>query len=233
MVISCSYELEYSRSIFVIDISLLKPYLIKYLTYYSLIYICTSSEKRKKDPLLSTESTSTLKREIRLASVKNLRRSIDEKEYSALKDLLEDHIFVGCIDRSQALIQHNTKLYLVNTTNLTKELFYQIIIFNFGNFGYMRLTNPAPIFDLALMALESEQSGWTQSDGAKEDLAKYVVDLLKTKAEMLLDYFSIQIDAAGNVLALPLVLKNYKPDLYRLPMFLLKMATDVSVFYTL
>ena len=150
-----------------------------------------------------------------------------------MKDLLEDHIFVGCIDRSQALIQHNTKLYLVNTTNLTKELFYQIIIFNFGNFGYMRLTNPAPIFDLALMALESEQSGWTQSDGAKEDLAKYVVDLLKTKAEMLLDYFSIQIDAAGNVLALPLFLKNYRPDLYRLPMFLLKMATDVSVVYIL
>ena len=169
-----------------------------------------------------------MRREIRLTSVKNLRRSIDEKEHSELKDFFEDHIFVGCVDRSQALIQHSTKLYLVNTTNLTKELFYQIIIFTFGNLGYMRLSNPAPIYDMALMALESEQSGWTQSDGAREDLAKYVVELLKEKAEMLLDYFSIQIDEDGNLLALPLLLKKYTPDLYRLPMFLLKMATDVS-----
>ena len=184
--------------------------------------------KRKRPPQSSTETAAGPRREIRLTSVKNLRKSIDEKEHSALKDLLEDHIFVGCVDRSQALIQHSTKLYLVNTTNLTKELFYQVIIFNFGNFGYMRLTNPAPIFDLALMALEHEQSGWTQSDGNKEELAKYVADHLKAKAEMLLDYFSIEIDKDGNLLALPLLLKKYSPDLYRLPMFLLKMATDVS-----
>ena len=165
--------------------------------------------------------------------MKNLRKSIDEKEHPALKALLEDHIFVGCVERCQVLLQHSTKLYLANTTKLTKELFYQIIIFKFGNFGFMRLTNPAPIYDLALMALEHEQSGWTQSDGPKEELAKYVADLLKTKADMLLDYFSIEIDSDGNLLAIPLLLKKYNPDLYRLPMFLLKIATDVSSLHFL
>ena len=147
-----------------------------------------------------------------------------------MKTLLEDHIFVGCVDRSQALIQHSTKLYLVNTAKLSKELFYQIIIFNFGNFGYMRLSSPAPVYDLALLALETGQSGWTQSDGSKNELAKYVVELLQSKAEMLLDYFSIEIDENGHLLSLPLLLKKFNPDVNRLPMFLLRLATDVSFY---
>ena len=53
---------------------------------------------------------------------------------------------------------------------------------------------PAPIYDLAMLALESEESGWSEADGPKEDLAKYIVDFLKSKAEMLDDYFSMQID---------------------------------------
>lgn len=206
-------------------------YLCCMVPCYMVLLNISSPAKRKRYRPPSRESTSSSSgqdREIRLTSIKNLRKSIDEKEHPALKDLLEDHIFVGCVDRSQALIQHSTKLYLVNTTRLTKELFYQIIIFKFGNFGYMRLTNPAPIYDLALMALKHEQSGWTQSDGPKEELAKYVTDLLKSKAEMLLDYFSMEIDGDGNLTAIPLLLERYSPDLFRLPMFLLKMATDVS-----
>ena len=186
--------------------------------------------KRKRDET-NTSSLVAPRRDIRLTSVKNLRKAIDEKEHSAMKTLLEDHIFVGCVDRSQALIQHSTKLYIVNTAKLSKELFYQIIIFNFGNFGYMRLSSPAPIYDLALLALETEQSGWTQSDGPKNELAKYVVELLKSKAEMLLDYFSIEIDQNGSLLALPLLLKKFNPDVNRLPMFLLRLATDVSFYF--
>lgn len=44
------------------------------------------------------------------------------------------------------------------------------------------------------MAFELEESGWTEADGAKEDLADYIVNFLKSKAEMLLDYFSLEID---------------------------------------
>ncbi len=45
-----------------------------------------------------------------------------------------------------------------------------------------------------MLALDSEQSGWTESDGPKTELAEYIVDFLKSKAEMLDDYFSMQID---------------------------------------
>ena len=45
-----------------------------------------------------------------------------------------------------------------------------------------------------MLALNSEESGWIEADGSKEDLANYIVDFLKSKAEMLDDYFSMQID---------------------------------------
>ena len=43
------------------------------------------------------------------------------------------------------------------------------------------------------MALDSAESGWTEVDGPKTELAQYVVDLLRSKADMLLEYFSIEI----------------------------------------
>ena len=58
----------------------------------------------------------------------------------------------------------------------------------------MPLKEPAPVYELALFALDSKESGWTESDGPKPELAQFVVDLLKSKAEMLLDYFSMEID---------------------------------------
>lgn len=53
---------------------------------------------------------------------------------------------------------------------------------------------PAPLYDLAMLALDCEESGWTEEDGPKEGLAQYIVDFLKRKAEMLEDYFSLEID---------------------------------------
>ena len=56
------------------------------------------------------------------------------------------------------------------------------------------MQTPASIYDLAMLALTSEESGWTSDDGPKEQLAQYVQDLLVSKAELLDDYFSMQID---------------------------------------
>ena len=50
------------------------------------------------------------------------------------------------------------------------------------------------MYELAMMALDQEESGWSPADGPKEDLAKYIVDFLKSKSEMLQDYFSLEFD---------------------------------------
>lgn len=56
------------------------------------------------------------------------------------------------------------------------------------------IQEPAPLFDLAMLALENAESGWTEEDGSKEGLAEYIVDFLSKKSEMLRDYFSLEID---------------------------------------
>ncbi|XP_065641202.1 DNA mismatch repair protein Mlh1 [Hydra vulgaris] len=167
-------------------------------------------------------------RDIKLTSIQNLCKIIDDNEHLGLKNLLEDHKFVGCVKPSLALVQHLTRLYLVNTRKLSEELFYQILIFRFGRFNFIELSSPAPIYDLVMLALDSPQSGWKESDGCKTELAQYVVDLLSSKAEMLLDYFSMEISDKGELKCLPLLLDKYIPSWNGLPMFLLRLGTEVN-----
>lgn len=78
---------------------------------------------------------------------------------------------------------------------------------------YLYLTNvffceqcPLPLYELAMIALDSEEAGWTEADGSKDELAQSVKELLSSKAEMLEDYFSIEIDDTGNLTSCPLLL---------------------------
>ena len=56
---------------------------------------------------------------------------------------------------------------------------------NFGNFDAIRLNPPAPIYDLALLALDDPDSGWTEADGDKKELSNYVVQCLKVATSLL------------------------------------------------
>lgn len=182
-------------------------------------------EKEEEDQT----ATDTFKRRvIKLNSIKDLRTEITDNTHKGLQEMLQNHSFVGCVNPQWTLIQHHTKLYLLNTSKLSQELFYQILIYDFGNFGVLRLSTPAPIYELAMLALDSEESGWTEEDGPKEGLAQYIVDFLKKKAEMLEDYFSMEIDQEGNLVGLPLLLDKYTPIMEGLPMFILRLATEVN-----
>ncbi|XP_033835891.1 DNA mismatch repair protein Mlh1 [Periophthalmus magnuspinnatus] len=176
----------------------------------------------------ATAAESPKRRVIKLNSVKELRAEISDNSHKGLHEMLQNHSFVGCVNPQWTLIQHLTKLYLLNTTKLSQELFYQILIYDFGNFGVLRLSEPVPLYDLAMLALDSEESGWTEEDGPKEGLAQYIVDFLKKKAEMLGDYFSVEIDQEGNLTGLPMLLDKYTPIMEGLPMFILRLATEVN-----
>uniref|UniRef100_A0A452TJP2 DNA mismatch repair protein MLH1 n=1 Tax=Ursus maritimus TaxID=29073 RepID=A0A452TJP2_URSMA len=175
-----------------------------------------------------TAACTPRRRIINLTSVLSLQEEINERGHETLREMLHNHSFVGCVNPQWALAQHQTKLYLLNTTKLSEELFYQILIYDFANFGVLRLSEPAPLFDLAMLALDSPESGWTEEDGPKEGLAEYIVEFLKKKAEMLADYFSLEIDEEGNLIGLPLLIDNYVPPLEGLPIFILRLATEVN-----
>ncbi|AWP14307.1 putative DNA mismatch repair protein Mlh1 [Scophthalmus maximus] len=175
-----------------------------------------------------TAAATPKRRVIKLNSIKELRAEITENTHKGLQEMLQSHSFVGCVNPQWTLIQHHTKLYLLNTTKLSQELFYQILTYDFGNFGVLRLSTPAPLYDLAMLALDCDESGWTEDDGPKEGLAQFIVDFLKKKAEMLEDYFSVEIDQEGNLRGLPLLLDKYAPIMEGLPMFILRLATEVN-----
>ncbi|ELK33343.1 DNA mismatch repair protein Mlh1 [Myotis davidii] len=180
-----------------------------------------------------TAACTPRRRIINLTSVLSLREEINERGHETLQEMLHNHSFVGCVNPQWALAQHQTKLYLLNTTKLSEELFYQILIYDFANFGVLRLSEPAPLFDLAMLALDSPESGWTEEDGPKEGLAEYIVEFLKRKTEMLADYFSLEIDEEGNLIGLPLLIDNYVPPLEGLPIFILRLATEASIEFSL
>ncbi|KAM6997210.1 DNA mismatch repair protein Mlh1 [Tautogolabrus adspersus] len=187
-----------------------------------------SRKEQEEEEEEELTAASLKRRVIKLNSIKDLRVEIKENTHTGLQDVLKNHSFVGCVDPQWTLIQHQTKLYLLNTTRLSQELFYQILIYDFGNFGVLQLSSPAPLYDLALLALDSEESGWTEDDGPKDGLAQYIVDFLRKKAEMLEDYFSVEIDQEGNLTGLPLLLDKFSPVMEGLPMFILRLATEVN-----
>uniref|UniRef100_T1JAM6 MACPF domain-containing protein n=1 Tax=Strigamia maritima TaxID=126957 RepID=T1JAM6_STRMM len=168
------------------------------------------------------------KREVHLASVVDLTREIKDDCHADLKKIFQKHSFVGCVDRQHVLLQHESKLYLINTCDMSEILFYQILINDFGNFGLMKLSSPPSVFDLAMMALNSEESGWSEADGDKEMLANNIVALLKSKASMLDEYFSLEINEDGKLCSIPLLLDNYIPAMENLPMYILRLATEVD-----
>lgn len=175
-----------------------------------------------------TAAATPRRRVIKLTSVRKLREEVAEHAHKGLQEMFQNHSFVGCVNPQWTLIQHLTKLYLLNTTRLSQELFYQILIYDFGNFGVLKLSTPAPLYELAMLALDSPESGWSEEDGPKDGLAQYIVDFLKKKTEMLEDYFSLEIDQDGNLTGLPLLLDQYSPIMEGLPMFILRLATEVN-----
>uniref|UniRef100_A0A8C6S410 MutL homolog 1, colon cancer, nonpolyposis type 2 (E. coli) n=1 Tax=Neogobius melanostomus TaxID=47308 RepID=A0A8C6S410_9GOBI len=162
-----------------------------------------------------TAAETPKRRVIKLNSIKELRAEVSENNHKGLQEMLQNHSFVGCVNPQWTLIQHHTKLYLLNTTKLS--LFAPLHVFE-----------PAPLYDLAMLALDSAESGWTEEDGPKEGLAQYIVDFLKNKTEMLEDYFSLEIDQDGNLTGLPMLLDKYTPVMEGLPMFILRLATEVN-----
>lgn len=63
------------------------------------------------------------------------------------------------------------------------------------------------IHELIIIALELSESGYVEGeDKPKTELARNVTETLVSRALMLNDYFSLEIDTDGNILSIPLLL---------------------------
>ncbi|KAF7289882.1 DNA-mis-repair domain-containing protein [Mycena indigotica] len=164
-----------------------------------------------------------------LTSVKTLRQSVVKGKHKQLSEILEKHTFVGIVDsyRCLSLIQYATKLYLVNHGSLAEELFYQLGLRQFGNFSRLKLQPPPSIHKLIEIAVELEET--TEESGlSKPEIVERITETLISRREMLSEYFSMQITSSGQLESLPLILREYTPNLDKLPALLMRLGPQVN-----
>ncbi|KAG7446826.1 DNA mismatch repair protein MutL [Guyanagaster necrorhizus] len=164
-----------------------------------------------------------------LTSVQNLRHSVGKGKHRLLTEILEKHIFVGIVDlnRCLSLVQHSTKLYLVNHAALAEELFFQLALRQFGDMAKLKLEPPPPLRKLVQIAVDAEDTT-EDSKLTKTQIVDRIVDILVTRRDMLAEYFSLDISPDGLVESLPLLLRDYTPNLDKVPYFLMRLGPQVN-----
>ncbi|XP_058462032.1 DNA mismatch repair protein Mlh1 [Malaya genurostris] len=167
-------------------------------------------------------------RETKLTSILNLRRSVEDDCDRDLRKIFNELAFIGVIDRTQALIQYDTKMFLTSTKVLCEELCYQMLLYNFGNFDCINFSDPLPLLELATLALQDPESGWTEQDGPIPELAERIVEILSSRAALMREYFNLCISAEGHIEAIPLIIEDYIPSIVYLPQYILRLATEVE-----
>lgn len=197
-------------------------------------------QAKPHNPLEGSSSLTTVRSSVRqrrnpketadLTSIQELIDEIESKCHSGLLDVVRHCTYVGMADDVFALLQHDTHLYLANVVNLSKELMYQQVLRRFAHFNAIQLSDPAPLKELLLLALKEEDLDpeYEENDELKEKIAEMNTDLLRQKAEMLEEYFGIQIDIHGNLSRLPVVLDQYTPEMDRVPEFVLCLGNDID-----
>ncbi|KUI68796.1 DNA mismatch repair protein Mlh1 [Cytospora mali] len=173
----------------------------------------------------------------RLASVRELRAEVRDDIHHELTEVFATHTFVGVVDerRRLAAIQGGIKLYLVDYGRACAEYFYQVGLTDFGNFGVIKFSPSLDLRAVLRIAAEHEkQKSAGAGTGADEDDfdVEEVVDLVSAqlieRREMLLEYFSLEISPAGELISIPLLVRGYTPSMAKLPQFLLRLGPHVD-----
>ncbi|KAH8116130.1 DNA mismatch repair protein MutL [Phellopilus nigrolimitatus] len=166
-----------------------------------------------------------------LASVHALRRAVHVAQHAGLTEIVRGHVFVGVVDlrAARALVQHGTRLFLVDHAALAEELFYQLGLRQFGNFARVRLEPPPPVAHLVRLAVRAERARWRACGLALEEdeVVDRIVARLTASAPMLDEYFSLGITPEGALASVPLLLRGRAPDLAALPLLLMRLGPQV------
>ncbi|CAO3698531.1 unnamed protein product [Rhizopus stolonifer] len=130
--------------------------------------------------------------DVRLTSLISLRAKVRKEEISDITTIFQNHIFIGCVDNSLALIQYEQDIYLVNYNIASEELFYQIALNEFCNMGELKLANPVSIKECILVAIQDEERRGNLPNELQDanELATNISNLLVSRADMLEEYFS-------------------------------------------
>jgi DNA mismatch repair ATPase MutL len=169
-------------------------------------------------------------------SVRALIGEVKGARSAELALMLKAHTYVGTVDSVFSLVQHGTKLMLIDHANLLCDMMYQLTLRRFGELDSYVLSRPVRLLDFLQAALEEQiLHGRASRSGEKltqEEVwatAEKAAALLCAKAPLLEEYFSVVIDAEdGTLRALPVLIAGHTPALEALPAFLLSLCRRVN-----
>lgn len=186
-------------------------------------------------------------------SVTQLRRRIESKRLSSKDQArLRNSSWVGVVSPHRSLIQCEDELVLLNHHECARQLFYQLALYQFGsgketdNGGEVKNTRVAHLpghgLDVAQLIANGALQQLDSEDVSETDkaLAEQATGCLWDHAEMLAEYFKIILSLDNEqstdrtaprrvmLLGLPILLEGYEPCAEGLPLFLLRLATEVS-----
>lgn len=185
------------------------------------------------------------------SSVNNLRKRIQKQADSSLLKQLRGACFVGVVSRNRSLLQCGEDLVLLNHYDCAREMFYQLALNQFGGGSTLAklgeggcggvdvqaVIAQAVQLEDALQQCDSEEevsqlSGVLPVSETNTILAEQAATCLMDNAEMLEEYFSVAIEKndVGKIMltGLPVLLEGYTPQTHALPLFLLRLATEVD-----
>jgi len=161
-----------------------------------------------------------------------LLERISRNSHEGLQDILKTPTLVGFADYHRVLIQKGTRLYLLDLSRLSMDLFHQQALRLGGEADRIMLRPPVSCRSLAYCALEREEilGNWADSEegGTKSEVAELLTQLLVKNASFLYENFSLEIDGQGNLVALPLLVRGHCAAPHHLPKFVLSLGQDVE-----
>ncbi|VDM33123.1 unnamed protein product [Hydatigera taeniaeformis] len=194
-------------------------------------YLQTSDTVTMSTTSLSDElRLQKARRPVLLESVLTMREAIEARASADARSLLRECVFVGCVSRSNCLVQQSTNLLLMRLHPLVRELFYQLMVANFANHGEISLSTPAPVRVLLSLGLKRAFSSTSPSKIAA--IVDKGCSILEKRSAMLWDYFSMKLDTDGygvlQLYTIPFLLNHFIPDMRHLPTFLARLVREVN-----
>lgn len=91
----------------------------------------------------------------------------------------------------------------------SEEIFYQILIFDFGNFGKIEYDPPLPLQELLVLAVSQlSETELAAENNSIEEMAESFAQVATTRSDMLKEYYNLIIED-GKLYSLPLLIGRW------------------------
>ncbi|GLI60652.1 hypothetical protein VaNZ11_002852 [Volvox africanus] len=116
--------------------------------------------------------------------------------HAGLGELLREHTFVGVADGSLVLLQHSTRLYLMDVGTLSRDMFYQLALRRWEQPLSLSLEPPPLVSELVALGLQllKVKGEWQPEDGSPEELGELVTELLQQNGPALEKQLGLVVD---------------------------------------